>query len=100
MSIRALVRLAALAALTQQTAAGNAVAGTAPLAGVTVELYHRAGANPERFAPTGLRAITAADGSYSIVLPAASADPWYTAVASTPGVATWAGRGTVGSVAP
>jgi hypothetical protein len=26
--------------------------------------------------------------------------PWYTAVAATPGVPTWAGRGTVGSVAP
>jgi hypothetical protein len=86
--------------LTQQTAAGNAVAGTTPLAGVTVELYHRTGSNPEHFEPTGLRAVTGADGNYSIVLPAAGADPWYTAVASTPGVATWAGRGTVGSVAP
>jgi hypothetical protein len=87
-------------ALTQQTAAGNAIASTAPVAGVTVELYHRTGSNPERFEATGLRAVTAADGSHSIVLTSAGADPWYTAVASTPGVATWAGRGTVGSVAP
>jgi hypothetical protein len=87
-------------ALTQQTAAGNSIAGTAPLAGVAVELYHRTGSSPERFEATGLRAVTAADGSYSIVLPTAGADPWYTAVAATPGVATWAGRGTVGSVAP
>jgi hypothetical protein len=86
--------------LIQQTAAGNTVDATTPLAGVTVELYHRTGTNPERFVATGLRAITGADGSYSIVLPAAGADPWYTAVASTPVVATWAGRGTVGSVAP
>jgi hypothetical protein len=86
--------------LTQQTAAGNAIAGTTPLPGVTVELYHRTGTNPERFDPTGLRAVTGADGSYSVVLPSAGADPWYTAVATTPGVATWAGRGTVGSVAP
>jgi hypothetical protein len=87
-------------ALTQQSAAGNSIAGTAPLAGVAVELYHRTGSSPERFEATGLRAVTAADGSYSIVLPTAGADPWYTAVAATPGVATWAGRGTVGSVAP
>jgi hypothetical protein len=86
--------------LTQATAAGDAVAGTAPLSGVTVELYHRTGANPERFEATGLRAVAGADGRYTIVLPAAGDDPWYTAVASTPGVATWAGRGTVGSVAP
>jgi hypothetical protein len=86
-------------ALTQPTASANAIASTAPLSGVTVELYHRTGSSPERFEPTGLRAVTAADGSYSIVLPAAGADPWYTAVAATSGVATWAGRGTVGSVA-
>jgi hypothetical protein len=66
---------------------------------VTVELYHRTGTNPERFEATGLRAVTGADGSYSIVLPSAGADPWYTAVAATPGIPTWAGRGTVGSTA-
>jgi len=86
--------------LTQSTAAGDSIAGTAPVAGVTVELYHRTGANPERFEATGLRAVTDATGRYTIVLPAAGADPWYTAVAATPGVPTWAGRGTVGSVTP
>jgi hypothetical protein len=86
--------------LTQSTAAGDSLAGTAPLPGVTVELYHRTGANPEHFEATGLRAVTDATGRYTIVLPAAGDDPWYTAVAATPGVPTWAGRGTVGSVAP
>jgi hypothetical protein len=46
------------------------------------------------------RTPTDAFAKYRIVLPAAGADPWYTAVAATPGVPTWAGRGTVGSVAP
>ena len=87
-------------ALTQSRASGNTIAGTAQLSGVTVELYHRTGSNPERFEPTGLRAITDGTGHYDIVLPAVGADPWYTAVASTVGVPTWAGRGTVGSVAP
>ena len=86
--------------LTQPTASGNAISSTAPLAGVTVELYHRTGSNPERFVATGLRAVTDAGGNYSIVLPSVGSDPFYTAVAATPGVATWAGRGTVGSVAP
>ena len=49
---------------------------------------------------TGLKAVTGADGSYRIVLPAAAGDPWYSAAAATATVATWAGRGTVGSVAP
>jgi hypothetical protein len=87
-------------ALTRQVVAPDRLVATSPLAGVTVELYHRTGSGPERFEPTGLRAVTAADGTYSITLPGAGADPWYTAVASTPDVATWAGRGTVGSVAP
>jgi len=86
--------------LSQTTVNGKAIVGSASLAGVTVELYHRTGSNPERFDATGLRAVTDAAGNYSIVLPAVGADPFYTAVASTPGVATWAGRGTVGSVAP
>ena len=86
--------------LTQQVVAGNSVVSTTPLAGVSVGLYHRTGSSPERFDDTGLRGVTGADGSYRIVLPAAGADPWYTAVAATPDVPTWAGRGTVGSVAP
>jgi hypothetical protein len=84
----------------QQTVAGNSVVRTTALAGVTVELYRRVGANPERFEPTGARAVTNADGHFDIVLPAVGAQPWYTAVASTAGVPTWAGRGTVGSTAP
>ena len=87
-------------ALTQQVVSGNAVVSTTPLAGVSVGLYHRTGASPERFDDTGLKAVTGADGSYRIVLPAAAGDPWYSAAAATAPVATWAGRGTVGSVAP
>jgi hypothetical protein len=86
--------------LTQQVVAGSSVVATTPLAGVSVGLSHRTGSSPERFDDTGLRALTGPDGSYRIVLPAAGADPWYTAVAATPDVPTWAGRGTVGSVAP
>ena len=86
--------------LTQQVVAGNSVVSTTPLAGVSVGLYHRTGSSPERFDDTGLKAVTGADGSYRIVLPAAAGDPWYTAAAATAPVPTWAGRGTVGSVAP
>jgi hypothetical protein len=86
--------------LTQQVVAGNSVVRTTPLGGVSVGLLHRTGASPERFDDTGLEAVTGADGSYRIVLPAAAADPWYSAVAATPAVPTWAGRGTVGSVTP
>ena len=84
----------------QQTVSGNSVVRTAPLAGVTVELYRRVGSNPERFEPTGARGVTNAAGHFDIVLPAVGAQPWYTAVAATPGIPTWAGRGTVGSTAP
>lgn len=87
-------------ALTQQVVSGNSVVSTTPLAGVPVGLYHRTGSSPERFDDTGLKAVTSADGSYRIVLPAAGGDPWYTAAAATAPVPTWAGRGTVGSVAP
>jgi hypothetical protein len=87
-------------ALTQQVVSGNAVVSTTPLAGVSVGLYHRTGSSPERFDDTGLKAVTGADGSYRIVLPAAAGDPWYSAAAATAPVATWAGRGTVGRVAP
>jgi hypothetical protein len=85
--------------LTQQVVSGNSVVSTTPLAGVSVGLDHRTGSSPERFDDTGLRTVTGADGSYRIVLPAAG-DPWYTAAAATAPVPTWAGRGTVGSVAP
>ena len=86
--------------LTRHVVTQSAEVRVEPLAGVDVELYHRTGSHPERFDATGLHGVTAADGSYEIVLPAAGDDPWYTAVAATPGVPTWAGRGTVGSVGP
>ena len=86
--------------LTQQVVAGNGVVSTTGLAGVSVGLLHRTNTTPEHFDDTGLKAVTGADGSYRIVLPAAAGDPWYTARAATPYVPTWAGRGTVGSVAP
>jgi hypothetical protein len=86
--------------LSQQVVAGNSVVRTTPLAGVAVGLYHRTGSSPERFDDTGLKGLTGVDGSYAIVLPAVGADPFYTAAAATPGVTTWAGRGTVGSVTP
>lgn len=85
--------------LSRTAISGGDALSVEALAGVTVELLHRTGANPERFEPTGLRAATDADGRYQIVVPAVGDDPWYTAVAATPGIATWAGRGTVGSVA-
>jgi hypothetical protein len=84
----------------QQTVAANSVVRTAPLSGVTVELYRRVGSNPERFEPTGARGVTNAAGHFDIVLPTVGAQPWYTAVAATPGIPTWAGRGTVGSTVP
>jgi hypothetical protein len=86
--------------LSQQVVSGSSVVSTTPLAGVPVGLFHRSGSSPERFQDTGLKAITGADGGYRIVLPAAAGDPWYTAAAATTPVPTWAGRGTVGSVAP
>jgi hypothetical protein len=86
--------------LSQQIVSGSSVVSTTPLAGVAVGLFHRAGSSPERFEDTGLKAVTGADGSYRIVLPAAAGDPWYSAAAATAPVGTWAGRGTVGSVAP
>jgi hypothetical protein len=86
--------------LSQQVVAGNRVVSTTPLAGVPVGLFHRTGSSPEEFDDTGLKAVTGVDGSYRIVLPATGRDPWYTAAAGTAPVPTWAGRGTVGSVAP
>jgi hypothetical protein len=86
--------------LTQPSVSGDEVVRTKPVAGVSVELRHRTGSSPERLEPTGLTAVTGTDGGWRIVLPAVGDDPWYTAVAATAPVATWAGRGTVGSVAP
>jgi hypothetical protein len=85
--------------LTRTVLAGSNIVSTDPLSGVTVELYHRSSPGfPETFTATGLRGVTDADGNYTITVPAVGADPYYTAVASTPDVPTWAGRGTVGSV--
>jgi hypothetical protein len=85
---------------TTRSVVGTRLRTVRPVVGVDVELYRRVGSQPERFEPTGLHATTDADGSYTIVVPALDGNPWYTAVAATPEVPTWAGRGTVGSVAP
>ena len=87
-------------ALTRHSAAGGEIVRTDALAGVAVELHRRVGSGPERFEPTGLTAEADGDGRYRIVLPAVGEDPFYTAVAATQGMRTWAGRGTVGSVQP
>ena len=86
--------------LTQRVVAGGELLRSDPLAGVTVDLRARVGQGPEQFAPTGLTAATGPDGSWAITLPSLSGPPWYTAVAATPVVSTWAGRGTVGSTMP
>jgi hypothetical protein len=67
-----------------------------PVPGVSVDLRARVGQSPETFVGTGLTATTAADGGWAITLPSLPGSPWYTAVAATPDVVTWAGRGTVG----
>lgn len=60
-------------------------------------MLRRVGSNSETVEDTGLRGVTDAQGNDTIVVPGPlSGPPWYTAVAETPTVATWAGRGTVG----
>lgn len=86
--------------LSRRTSAGGEFLGGEGIGGVPVELYRRVGSNPERFEATGLTTTTGADGRWRIVLPDPGENPFYTAVAATPGVRTWAGRGTVGSVQP
>jgi hypothetical protein len=86
--------------LTRRAVAGDEVVRTDPVPGVTVELRHRTGSSPERLEATRLAAVTGPDGTWRTVLPAVGDDPWYTAVAATAPVPTWAGRGTVGSVTP
>jgi hypothetical protein len=86
--------------LSRRTSAGGELLGGEGIDGVLVELYRRTGSNPERFEATGLTTTTGADGRWRIVLPDPGENPFYTAVAATPGVRTWAGRGTVGSVQP
>lgn len=83
-------------ALTRRIVAGGEQLRTDPVPGVSVDLRARVGQNPEQFVGTGLTAVTAANGTWAITLPSLPGSPWYTAVAATPGVVTWAGRGTVG----
>jgi hypothetical protein len=86
--------------LTQRLVAGSELLRADPVAGVTVDLRARVGQGPEQFVATGLTSTTAADGSWAITLPSLPGQPWYTAVAATPSVPTWAGRGTVGGTMP
>jgi hypothetical protein len=83
-------------ALTRRIVAAGQQQRMDPVPGVSVDLRARVGQSPETFVGTGLTATTAADGSWAITLPSLPGSPWYTAVAATPGVVTWAGRGTVG----
>jgi hypothetical protein len=72
-----------------------------PIAGETVELRRRLRGNPEVFTDTPYRGATGPDGRYEIVVPPPlPSEPWYTAVAGTSPVPTWAGRGTVGQASP
>ena len=82
--------------LTRRIVAAGEQLRVDPVPGVSVDLRARVGQSPERFVGTGLTATTGVDGSWAIMLPSLPGSPWYTAVAATPGVVTWAGRGTVG----
>jgi hypothetical protein len=88
--------LAFSGALTRRIVAGGEQLRVDPVPGVSVDLRARVGQSPETFVGTGLTATTAADGGWAITLPSLPGSPWYTAVAATPDVVTWAGRGTVG----
>lgn len=86
--------------LTRRVVQDGQVIRTEPLAGVVVSLRRRIAGSPERFEATSYAATTDADGRYEIVVPPPiPRDPWFTAVAATPDVPTWAGRGTVGRTA-
>jgi hypothetical protein len=89
--------------LTATVVAGGRVVATEPVAGVPVALLARVDdpAAPglhEGFAPTGTSTATRADGTWSIALPDPPSKPWFSAVTRGPGVPTYAGRGTVGTV--
>jgi hypothetical protein len=88
--------LAFSGALTRRLVAAGEQLRVDPVVGVSVDLRARVGQIPERFVGTGLTATTGVDGSWTITLPSLPGSPWYTAVAATPGIPTWAGRGTVG----
>jgi hypothetical protein len=85
-------------ALTRDVVQDGNVLRTEPIAGETIELRRRLNGTPETFTDTPYRGVTGPDGRYEIVVPPPiPAEPWFTAVAGTAPVATWAGRGTVGS---
>jgi hypothetical protein len=84
--------------LTRFVVASGDVVRSEPVAGAEVELRQR---TADGFAPTTYRAVTGADGSYQIVVPPPIPhEPWFTAVARTSPVVTWAGSGTTGLSAP
>jgi hypothetical protein len=89
--------------LTRSVVARGALLRDDPVAGVALELLARV-ADPaapglhEAFAPTGTTATTGADGRWSVTLPDPPSKPWFSAVTRGPGVPTYAGRGTVGTV--
>jgi hypothetical protein len=86
-------------ALTRLVVSEGEILRTDPVAGATVELRRRT--LEERFEDTPYRGVTGPDGRYEIVVPPpVPREPWFTAVASTRPVPTWAGRGTVGQSAP
>lgn len=90
--------------LTQTLVSGVRVFRTDPLGGVTLEILRRvtdptAPGLHEGFQPTGLFVTTQADGNWSLPLTAPPSSPWFSAVTTSPSVATtYAGRGTTGTV--
>ena len=86
-------------ALTRLVVVEGEILRTDPVAGIAVELRRRT--LEERFEDTPYRGLTGPDGRYEIVVPPPiPREPWFTAVAATQPVPTWAGRGTVGQSAP
>ncbi len=90
--------------LTRKVVVFGNVARTDPIAGIGVSLLRRVEdpLRPEagtRLEPTGIVATTGADGRWATTLAGPPAQPWFSAVASAPGVpTTYAGRGTGGTV--
>lgn len=86
-------------ALTRAVVQDGQVIRTEPVTGAAVELRRRT--LTDTYEDTAYRGITGPDGRYEIVVPPPlPREPWFTAVAATPRIATWAGRGTVGQSAP
>ena len=87
--------------LSRKVVGDGEILRTEPVANTVVELKRRTATQPERFEDTPYRAVTGPDGGYTIVVaPPIPREPWYTTVAATSQIATWAGRGTVGLAAP